>query len=261
MQAARWAKANPKVTGKAREEALLKQPWDASVKALTAVPTVLQMMSDKLDWTQQLGDAVLAQQEDVMAAVQVLRGKAKAAEQLKTTPQQKVTSHISGSQEVIVIEPVQPDMIYVPVYNPNIVYGTWAYPSYPPYDWYPPGWVASNVFSFAAGVVVGAAIWGNCDWRHNHVNIDINRYNSFNRATIQDNKWEHNSIHRKGVAYSNKEVAARFGRDVSVDTRKREEFRGRVEQGQLDLDQRGDPGWRQGGNAGASRSGQAGASG
>ena len=121
VQAARWVKANPKVKGKALEDAMQKQPWDASVKSLTAFPTVLDMMNDKLDWTQQLGDAFLAQQQDVLAAVQTLRERADKAGNLKTTKQQKVTKGSSGAQSYIAIEPQDPSVVYVPAYDPNEV--------------------------------------------------------------------------------------------------------------------------------------------
>ena len=99
VDAARWAKENPKVTGQALEDAMQKQPWDPSVKALTAVPQTLAMMNDQLKWTQDLGDAFLAQQSDVLDAVQRLRARADAAGNLKTTPQQKVvrTNRPAGS--------------------------------------------------------------------------------------------------------------------------------------------------------------------
>ena len=160
------------------------QSWDPSVKALTAVPQTLQMMSDKLDWTQQLGDAFLAQQQDVLDAVQKLRAEAQAAGNLQSTPQQVVTTAPApagcrnrGVRQPIVIEPVNPDVYYVPVYNPAVAYGAWDYPAYPPFYWSPPGFVASNVVSFAAGVAVGAAIWGGCNWWHHNVIINVNRYN------------------------------------------------------------------------------------
>ena len=112
------------------------------------------------------------------------------------------------------IEPTNPDVYYVPVYNPAVAYGTWDYPAYQPFYWSPPGFIASNVVSFAAGVAVGAAIWGNCDWWHNNVIINVNRYNVFNRTNINisNNVWTHNPAHRGDVPYGNRLVAERFGR-------------------------------------------------
>jgi len=220
VEAARWSHDNSMVNGQALQDAMQAQPWDPSVKALTAVPQTLQMMSDKLDWTQQLGDAVLAQQQEVFAAVQTLRAEAQATGNLQSTPQQVVTLAaapadiaVSGIGQAIVIEPVNPDVYYVPVYNPVVVYGAWDYPSYPPFYWSPPGFVASDVVSFAAGVTVGAAIWGECDWWHNNVIINVNRFNVFNHTNINvtNNIWTHNPAHRGDVPYSNASVAARFG--------------------------------------------------
>jgi hypothetical protein len=218
IEAARWSQDNSMVKGQALQDAMQSQSWDPSVKALTAVPQTLQMMNDKLDWTQQLGDAFLAQQQDVLAAVQKLRTEAQAAGNLQTTPQQVVTAATapadvaaSGIGQAITIQPVNPDVYYVPVYNPAVVYGSWEYPSYPPLYWSPPGFVASNVVSFAAGVAVGAAIWGQCDWWHNNVNINVNRFNAFNQTNLTNDTWNHNPEHRHGVPYRNASVARRFG--------------------------------------------------
>ena len=219
IEAARWSQANSTVKGEALQDALQPQSWDPSVKALTAVPQTLQMMNDKLDWTQQLGDAFLAQQQQVLAAVQTLRAQAQAEGNLQSTPQQTVTltpapadvAASGGIAQAITIEPVNPDVYYVPVYNPAVAYGSWQYPSYPPFYWSPPGFVASNVVSFAAGVAVGAAIWGQCDWWHNNVNINVNNFNAFNHTNVTSNIWNYNPEHRHGVPYRNASVARRFG--------------------------------------------------
>ncbi|WP_225646606.1 DUF3300 domain-containing protein [Bradyrhizobium australafricanum] len=219
VEAARWSQDNKTVTGKALEDAMQKQSWDPSVKALAAVPQVLQMMNDKLDWTQQLGDAFLAQEQDVMSAVQTLRQRAEAAGNLKSTPQQKVIKSAppagvtapSGMQQAISIEPVDPDQYYVPVYDPGVVYGAWDYPDYQPFYWSPPGYVAAGVIGFTASVAVGAAIWGGCNWWGRNVYVNVNRYNQFNRTNIRNTNWAHNPAHRGGVAYRDAGVARRFG--------------------------------------------------
>ena len=138
VQADRWAKQNKDMKGDALAKALEAQPWDPSVKSLVNFPQVLAMMSEKLDWTQKLGDAFLAQQKDVMGTVQKLRAKAQAAGNLKTTKEQVV----KVEKEVIIIEPANPQVVYVPTYNPTVVYGAWPYPAYPPTPYYPPGYVA-----------------------------------------------------------------------------------------------------------------------
>jgi hypothetical protein len=241
VQAARWSHDNAGLKGKALEDALQSQPWDPSVKALAAVPQTLQMMSDKLDWTQQLGDAFLAQQPELLRAVQTLRARADAAGNLKTTPQQTVTKVArtssggsSGSQTYdYTIASADPDLCYVPIYDPGLIYGPWPYADYAPWSWYPPGYVATGLLSFAAGVAVGAAIWGRVDWRRNRVDIDINRYNRFNRTNIANNVWAHNPAHRHNVAYKNPDVAARFADKGKVAAR--EGYRAQAEAGRRNL--------------------------
>jgi len=225
VEAARWSRQNAGVTGQALEDALQKQSWDPSVKALTALPQTLQLMSDKLDWTQQLGDAFLAQQKDVLDAVQRLRARADAAGNLKSTNQQKVTKTEAPRpatprgragpppatpSATYTIEPANPDVYFVPIYNPGIVYGTWPYLMYAPFYWHPPGYVSSNVFSFAAGVAVGSAIWGNIDRRRHRIEIDVDRFNRFNHSNITSNTWVHNPEHRRGVPYRDADVARHF---------------------------------------------------
>ncbi|HSB52604.1 MAG TPA: DUF3300 domain-containing protein, partial [Dissulfurispiraceae bacterium] len=138
VQASRWATQNKDLKGDALTKALEKQDWDPSVKSLVNFPQVLQMMNEKLDWTQKLGDAFLAQEKDVMDTIQVLRKKAEAEGNLKTTKEQKVVVE----KETIIIQPANPQVVYVPTYNPTVVYGAWPYPAYPPYYYYPPGYAA-----------------------------------------------------------------------------------------------------------------------
>src|SRR5262249_2395070 len=163
--------------------AVQKEPWDPSVKALTAVPQALEMMSDKLDWTQRLGDAFLAQQDELLAAIQRLRQRAEAAGHLKTSDQQTVTKAVTptegGTTPIIAIEPANPDYVHLPVYDPKVVYGDWPYPNYEPFYWQPAGFAGRGILSFATGVAVGSAIWGNFDWRRGRVDINVDRYNQF----------------------------------------------------------------------------------
>ena len=245
VEAARWSKANPSVTGDAVAGAVQKETWDPSVKSLCAFPTVLANMNDKIDWTQKLGDAFLAQQKEVMQAVQVLRGKAKETGNLKSTKEVTVKEEPapagSPAPQTIIIESPDPEVVYVPLYNTSVVYGSWAYPYYPPYSYYPPGYAYGATFwSFTAGVIVGGAIWGNCNWGGNDVDIDINRQNNFNRNEINTNRnnsgnsgnragnnsatnragnnkqsWSHNSEHRKGVGYKDSATQQKFGKGAS----------------------------------------------
>lgn len=215
VQAARWRKesGNAKLSGDALTKALESKDWDPSVKTLTQFPDVLNAMSDKLEWTQKLGDAFLAQQADVMDRVQFLRKKADEAGSLKSNKQQKVTKQTN----YIIIESASPQTVYVPVYQPAVVYGTWWYPAYPPYYWPPvyPGASFVNGFFWGAGFAVAGALWGwgRCDWRRHDININVKKYNNINinRAKITSNSWRHNPAHRKSVPYRDQASREKFG--------------------------------------------------
>jgi hypothetical protein len=244
VQADRWAKQNKDMKGDALAKALEAQPWDPSVKSLVNFPQVLAMMSEKLDWAQKMGDAFLAQQKDVLGTIQKLRAKAQAAGNLKTTKEQVV----KVEKEIIIIEPASPQVVYVPAYNPTVVYGAWAYPAYPPYPVYPPGYVAGAAFTFAAGVAVGAAwgyAWGHSNWSGGDVNVDVNRNttinNNIDRSKYQNKvtagqggqgQWQHNPESRKGVAYKDQGTAQKYNKGTSADAAKsREDYRGKTGQG------------------------------
>jgi hypothetical protein len=250
VQAGKWAKANQNLKGDALAAALEKEKWDPSVKSLVNFPQVLEMMNEKLDGTQKLGDAFLAQQKDVMNTVQKLRAKAEEQGNLKTTEEQKVV--VEKETKTIIIESASPEVVYVPTYNPTVVYGPWWYPSYPPYYYYPPGYVAgAALFSFGVGIAIGAAwgyAWGGCNWRRGDVNIDINRNtninNNIDRSKHQNKvttgqggrgEWKHNPEHRKGVSYRDQGTAQKFDRGASRDAKSRESFRGRAETGRQDI--------------------------
>ena len=250
VEADRWAKQNESLKGDALATTLEEQAWDPSVKSLVNFPDVLTMMSKELSWTQKLGDTFLSQQKDVMDTVQKLREKAEAAGNLKSTEQQTVV--VEKKTQTIVIEPANPQVIYVPTYNPTVVYGSWWYPSYPPYTYYPPGYVAgAALFSFGVGMAVGAAwgyAWGGCNWRGGNVDININRNMNINRNINRERysrdisrngggrgEWKHNPSHRKGVAYRDRNTAQKYNRARSTDAKSREAFRGRAEAGRKDL--------------------------
>ena len=236
VQAARWSKANPKVTGKELEDAMQKQSWDPSVKSLAAFPQVLTMMNDKLDMTQKLGDAFLGQQKEVMDAIQRLRAKAHAAGNLKSSKEQTVTSEQEGGTTVIKIEPADPKVVYVPTYDPMVVYGPWPYPAYPPYYYYPPGYVPGAMFfSFTVGVIVGNAMWGGCHWGGSNVYINHNTYNNFNKTNIKSGDWQHRPEHRKGVEYRDQGSRDKFGGGQRPGVDSREQFRGRADAGRQDI--------------------------
>ena len=233
VQAARFVKAYPNVTGKALEDAMAQVSWDPSVKSLTAVPQVLQQMNDKLDWLQKLGDAFLAQQKDVLATVQSLRAKAVAAGNLKSSEQQAVKTETQDGQTIYIIESTKEEVVYVPIYNPYVAYGTWWYPpSYPPYYMYPPAYVYPPHVAFTAGIIVGAAIWGNCNWHGGGVYVNVNHYNSYNRTNINNGSWNHNVDHRGGVAYADQNVARQYNRGGDMQSAQaRDNYRGRADSG------------------------------
>jgi hypothetical protein len=161
VEADRWAAAHKKLNGDQLKAEVDKQSWDDSVKALSTTPTVLAMMSEKLDWTKSLGDAVLAQQPDVMDAIQRLRSRAQANNKLSSTKEQKVSVQQQEGKQAIVIEPTDPNMMYVPYYEPAVVYGDWPYPDYPPYYFGAPPYIGAGVIAagiaFGAGFALGAA--------------------------------------------------------------------------------------------------------
>lgn len=199
VAADRWLKQNKGLKGDQLNAALEKMKWDLSVKALVPFPEVLAMMSEKLDWTQRLGEAFLAQQEDVMNAVQGLRAKAQAQGTLKSTQEQKVVVQ----EKTIVIEPTNPTVVYVPSYNPAVVYGAWPYPSYPPYPYYPYGGVvAAGAIGFAAGIAVGAAWnngWGHWNWNNGNMNVNVNRNTNINSNRVSHyNSSNWNQANRNG---------------------------------------------------------------
>lgn len=246
VQAQRWATANKDLKGDALAKALETQTWDPSVKSLINFPQVLGMMNEKLDWTQKMGDAFLSQQEDVLKTVQTLRKKAQEEGNLKTTSQQKVVVE----KETIVITSASPQVVYVPTYNPTVVYGVWAYPSYPPYYYYPPAYVPAPGLAFATGVAIGAAwgyAWGNCNWHGGNVDIDVNRNVNVNHNINRGNyashyggagqgSWSHNPAHRAGVPYSNQRTASQYNRAGTTQaTQARDNYRGRTQTNQGDF--------------------------
>ena len=225
IEADRWVKENNKLKGDALEAGVSKKSWDDSVKALTATPSVLDMMSGKLDWTKSLGDAMLAQQADLMDAVQRLREMARANDKLSSNKQQRVTVLQQEGKQVITIEPTDPNSIYVPYYEPATVYGDWPYADYPPYYFGYPSYIGAGVI--ATGIAFGTAYaigrWGNYwggrfNWGNRNVYV--------NHRTA--NVWQHNPVHRQGVRYNNTNVQQRFGNNnVRAGASNRMDFRGK----------------------------------
>ena len=228
IQLQQWLQKHKDLKDKALVDAVSKQPWDASVQAMCALPDVVKRLTDDIQWTTDLGNAFLAQQSDVMDAVQRMRKKAQDTGNLKSNEQQKVETKVVESKQVIVVEQSNPQVVYVPSYNPTVVYGPPPYP-YPPITYPPPGYYAAGMaISFGVGVAMGAA-WGGgwgygCGWGGNN-DITINTNNNFNRNTnIQggnrvnnqptrggNGSWSHNPQHRGGTPYANKGTAQKYG--------------------------------------------------
>jgi hypothetical protein len=269
IQAARLMKANPNLKGDALNEELKKYEWDDSVKSLCSFPQTLDILNEKIDWMQKLGDAFLDQRKETMDAIQRMRAKAQAQGNLKSNEQQKVIVEPAvaqaapppqpgqqpapaGEQTVIKIEPASPQVIYVPSYNPTVVYGP-PPPAYPPYYYpYPPAypWGAAAL-SFGVGMAVGAAVWGGCNWGGGDVDIDVNKNNNFtnnvnrgDRATQIKNErgsgqggresFKHNPEHRKGAQYRDKGTQQKYGRGQSAQAGTRDSYRGRDQGGRQD---------------------------
>lgn len=236
--AAAWVKAHPNAKGEDAVKQVQAEPWEPSVQSLVAFPQVLAMMEAKPGDVQRLGDAFLADPGRVMDRVQFLRQTAQSAGNLKTNEQQKVSNTTTDNgKQVIVVEPAKPDTVYVPVYQPQVVYGSWPYPSYPPYYWPPPPAYYPGA-TFAAGVFWGAAVvgisnclWGGFGWGHNDVDINVNRYNNINvnkkLDASQRNTFNHNAERRRDVPYRDQKSREQYGRKQLDGAQQREAYRGK----------------------------------
>src|SRR5437016_5464851 len=255
IQLQQWMERNKNLKDKALADAVAKQPWDPSVQSLAVTPDVVQRLAGNIQWTTDLGNAFLAQQSDVMEAVQRMRAKAQGTGNLKTSAQQTVETKTEGGKQVIVVEPSQSNVVYVPSYDSTVVYGPPppAYPYYPyTYPGYYPGMgLAWGAAGFALGAWAGGA-WGNCNWGNGDININNN--NNFNRNNINNinrgnvnrgqggqGNWQHNPQHRGNAPYGDRGTANKFGG-----------------QGARGAGNRGGAGNRPGGVGGAGRPGGAG---
>lgn len=240
IQLQQWLAKHKDLKDKALADEVAKQPWDPSVQGLAGLPDVVKRLSDDIAWTTDLGNAFLAQQSDVMDAVQRMRAKAQGQGNLKSNEQIKVVTQTVESKQVIVVEQSNPQVVYVPSYNPTVVYGPPVYP-YPPIAYPPVGYYAAGMaISFGVGVAMGAIWsggWGyNCGWHGGNNNVTINNNNNFNRNTNINagnrnninsgnrggNTWQHNPQHRGGTPYGNQGTANKYGgttRGASVSDR------------------------------------------
>jgi hypothetical protein len=249
--AAAWSKAHPDAKGDDAVKMVENEPWDPSVASLVAFPQVLVTLGEKPDWVRNMGDAFLAQPEDVMNAVQRLRQKAQQAGNLKTNEQIKVSTEAveptpaptttvvqqsAPPPQVIVIEPAQPSVVYVPSYNPTTVYGPWPYAAYPPYYYPPPpgywwsGAIATGI-AWGVGIGISNALWGGCNWGRGDVNINVNRYNNINANRRLDvngsrSNWNHNPDRRGNTPYRGGD-ATRKNLENKRDAGNRQQYRGK----------------------------------
>jgi hypothetical protein len=242
VEAARFVRANPNLSGIALDNALKDKTWDASVLSLAAFPQILDMMNDKLDWTQRLGDAFLDDEAGVMRTVQMLRVRAQQAGNLQSTDQQRVIVQ----DRTILIEPAQPQYVFIPVYNPTIIFGPWWAPAYVPWYWYPPpiwgyppappNWGYYPGFFWGRGWGITYNNWGWCrpNWGGNNIHINVNNTNNVwvnrpaYRERLQNNgNWSHSVEHRRGVAYRDTATGNKYRPTSSAGVQTREGYRGR----------------------------------
>ena len=197
---------NNRLSGSAFEAALAQQRWDNSVKSLVHFPEALKLLGNQLEWTHRLGDAYLVQPSELMQAVQALRSQARQTGNLQSGTQMVVSTDPLSN---IIIMPTNPEIVYVPTYNPMVVYGAWPYPAYLPYAVYNPGWGA---MAFGVGVGVGVALWATPYWGYGSIYINNGYYNRFNTlynapgyrypARVGGaSYWAYNGAHRYNVPY------------------------------------------------------------
>ena len=247
-EAVKWSKDNPDQDGDAAVDAVQDKSWDPSVMSLVAFPQVLAMAGEQPDWVQNVGDAFLADSETVMDTVQKLRKKAKDEGNLETTEQQKViVEEPSSSETVIIIEPADPQVVYVPSYNPTVIYGTWWWPHYTPYYYRPYGYGFGSAvvrgIGFGIGVGITNSLWGGCSWGRGRgsVDINVNKYNNINvnrnkvDASRKNTNWKHNSDNRRGVPYKDQKSRDKF-ENKRGGSDQRKDYRGRDSSRNADRD-------------------------
>jgi Protein of unknown function (DUF3300) len=274
VQLRQWLTKHQGLKDKALADAVKKENWDPSIQSMAALPDVVKQMEENIKWTSELGNAFLAQQADVMDAVQRMRAKAKDAGKLTSNEQMKVETKVVESKSVVVIEQANPKVVYVPSYDPVVVWGAAPVYAYPPIV-YPPGYYAAGMaLSFGVGLAMGA-MWGGgwgygCGWGGGNNTININNNNNFNRNSNRTNNigngsgnrgngnrgngnWQHNPSHRGGAPYGDRATANKFGGSARGDSVGNRQANARQNSGQ-----RGSGGVGDRSGAGASNRGGAG---
>ncbi|OHB32634.1 MAG: hypothetical protein A2X84_04315 [Desulfuromonadaceae bacterium GWC2_58_13] len=241
IEADRWVRMNSDLRDESLDAAILDMDWDPSVKAICHFPSILALMSERIGETTNIGNAFLAQEDEVMDMVQELRTRAYAQSNLTTNSEQKVIVE----RETIIIEPADPRVIYVPYYDPYYVYGTWWYPAYPPYYWGPPGVRLGLGISYWPGFYFGFSFgtWSYFDWHQHSIHIDVHnrpRFVRHDRWVENPGRWQHAPKHRRGVAYREKFTARKYGQSPPRAIDDRRDTRGFPEHQDLDRPRRGD---------------------
>ena len=246
VQLQQFLEKNKELKDKALTDAVVQQNWDPSIQAMAAFPDLVKQLAENIAWTDNLGNAFLAQQSDVMDAVQRMRAKAMQKGALQSSEQQKVETRVVESKTVIVVEPASPEVVYLPSYDPFAIWGSPYYP-YPPIT-YPYAPTGGRLLAFGTGIAIGAA-WGNggwgwnCGWGGGNNNININRNNNFvshynsanvgNRYGGANNNWQHNPQHRGGAPYGSQATARQYGGTVRGDNMGQRQGAARQSQGNL----------------------------
>lgn len=218
VQADRWVRDNPNLEAEVAVAAVEDQDWDPSVKALVAFPQILERMSDDLAWTQKLGDAFLDDEAEVMDAIQRLRNHAYASGNLDRVEHLRV----QREKEIIIIEPAQERVVYVPVYDTRVVYGRWWWDDYPPIYWhYPAHYTFVHGFYWGPRIHIGSSFYFSSFHWHRRQVVYVDYHRHHHRPHFHSGRaiahyqgarhWRHNPVHRRGVAYRNERVQQHFG--------------------------------------------------
>ncbi len=250
VAAQQWQAKNSTLKGDSLAKAAEQQPWDPSVQALVSLPDALKVMSENIQWTTQLGDAFLGQENEVMDAVQRLRAKAKDGGKLASSEQQKVETKVVEEKTVIEIQPASTEVVYVPTYSPTVIWGPMMYP-YPPL-YYPP-YYGGAWLGWGVGIAIGIGIsggWGwGCGWGgHNNITINnnnnyVNHHNRQNNVNRTGNSnWQHNAKQRGGAPYKDRATANKYGGGARGDTAQARQSQARTRQGQSGAGSRGGSG-------------------
>jgi hypothetical protein len=224
IQAEQWLDRNKNLKGDALEKGIQAQNWDPSVQSTAMMPDLLKRLGEDITWTTNLGNAFLAQQQDVMDSVQRLRAKAKDSGKLSSNDKMVVETKVVEQQTVVVIQPTSTQVVYVPAYNPTVIWGPPpVYYPYPPVYYPPPPPPGAMLFTFGMGMAMGAAMHGGyccgCGWGHSNTVVinnnntfvnNSNRVNNINTGGGNSN-WQHNSQHRGGAPYGDKATASKYG--------------------------------------------------